>query len=263
MRDHNEVFESVMRQRDEALKEKKKEGTALIWTRAAAVAACIAVVAAIALPVMISRRAHRGPESGGTGETEQNIGGLVPHGSGQDNISLPDETRDEPNGAETDISGGDTQKPADSGTGTPGKTTEKDTREPLEGATYGGCYPESSDFVIAQDISMFLADAALNSAGRSGQLEQLTGSLPAFSLSQAESSGRVKYYRCEYVYSDEYGEDGPVSLLVYVKDTESGPVTLTALWTWKSADVSSACGFDENDLVGQTDETAVYIKKSN
>ncbi|MBO4769531.1 MAG: hypothetical protein J5563_01975 [Clostridia bacterium] len=236
MRDHNEVFESVIRQRDEALNNKTKQKTpAVVWVRVLTAAACIAVAAGITVPLAL--RLGNGSHESTRPVTDYRIidsaaPGVFYNSDSAEFGRVPEGTENTP-----DKTGSDTKK----------SDTGKEAQTKADGTAAGNSVPASAVVTVRS-----IADSTGNEC-----VARLIGLLPPPEIEITE-------WKAELNSPAGISETtGTVSLYITGRPTGGEYEKVSVLWTWKHDDMSVHYGMKSSDKVAETDEAVLYIRYEN
>ncbi len=236
MRDHNEVFESVIRQRDEALHNKAKQKTpAVVWVRVLTAAACVAVVAGITVPLAL--RLGNGSHESTRPVTDYRIIDSAAPGGFYDSDSV--EFGRVPGGTENtpDKTGSDTKK----------SDTGKEAQTEADGTAAWNPAPAGAVVTVRS-----IAESTGNEC-----VAGLIALLPPPEIEITEGKTELN--------SPAGISETPdtVSLCITGRPTGGEYEKVIVLWTWKHDDMSVHYGMKSSDKVAETDEAVLYIRYEN
>ena len=236
MRDHNEVFESVIRKRDEALNNKTKQKTpAVVWVRVLTAAACVAVVAGITVPLAL--RLGNGSHESTRPVTDYRIIDSAAPGVFYDSDSA--EFGRVPGGTENtpDKTGSDTKK----------SDTGKEAQTEADGTAAGNPAPAGAVVTVRS-----IAESTGN--------ECVAGLIALLPPPEIEITDGKAELNSPAGISET---TGTVSLYITGRPTGGEYEKVIVLWTWKHDDMSVHYGMKSSDKVAETDEAVLYIRYEN
>lgn len=242
MRDHNEVFESVIRQRDEALNNKTKQKTpAVVWVRVLTAAACVAVVAGITVPLVL--RLGNGSHESTRPVTDYRIIDSAAPGGFYDSDSAEFGGRLESSPAQSDVqtdkTGSDTKK----------SDTGKEAQTEADGTAAVNPAPAGAVVNVRS-----IADSTGNEC-----VAGLIALLPPPEIEIVEGTEKTELNSPAGISETT----GTVSLYITGRPTGGEYEKVIVLWTWKHDDMSVHYGMKSSDKVAETDEAVLYIRYEN